>query len=203
MIMVAEVKGIDATPFGHQMVLKHLSDMPLRLSDELNKSLRKRFEYQMAMRSQIEHSLLLMIGTFSQPMPGIFDLETCCLVNVNEAFLPFESVLENELLNALVERRFTKGLRFNLKASTPIATAILHDTATPDGSLSHPAGRRRRRRSRVRNARRQLSRHCGMDLELEGRVASAAASAGSRWPRCRSACRSCADGGGQRGRRHT
>ena len=83
------------------------------------------------MRGQIEHSLLLMIGTFSQPMPGIFDLETCCLVNVNEAFLPFESVLENELLNALVERRFTKGLRFNLKASTPIATAILHDTATP------------------------------------------------------------------------
>ena len=132
MIVVAEVKSIDPTPFGHhQMVLKHMSDMPLRLGDDLNKSLRSRFEYQLAMRAQIEHSMLLMIGTFSQPMPGIFDLETCCLINVNEGFLPFESVLENELLNALFHRRFTKGLRFNLKASTPIASAILHDTPKP------------------------------------------------------------------------
>jgi hypothetical protein len=54
-------------------------------------------------------------------------------MNVTNDFLPFESVFDERMLERLVgeQRRFTKGLRFNLHKSIPIAVAVLTDTATP------------------------------------------------------------------------
>lgn len=48
----------------------------------------------------------------------------------NEHWLPIENELESMLMDALVkqERRFTKGLRYNLPSMRPLATAILTDT---------------------------------------------------------------------------
>ena len=50
---------------------------------------------------------------------------------VSRDWMPFENQFELMLLDALVEngRRFTKGLRYNLGPSTPVATAVLTDTA--------------------------------------------------------------------------
>lgn len=52
---------------------------------------------------------------------------------VSENWIPFETLYEKTVIDALSVsgRRFTKGLRYNLAAGRPLATAVLTDTA-PD-----------------------------------------------------------------------
>src|SRR3546814_8899856 len=51
-------------------------------------------------------------------------------MNVNAQWLPYESTAELELIDLLVaqNRVFTKGLRYNLATSRPLASAVLTDT---------------------------------------------------------------------------
>jgi hypothetical protein len=60
-------------------------------------------------------------------------LAEATLMNVTNDFLPFESVFEERMVERLIgeQRRFTKGLRFNLYKGIPIAVAVLTDTAKP------------------------------------------------------------------------
>jgi hypothetical protein len=134
MLLVGELKDVESARFGHHLIVKHLPDFRLRVSDDLQKRLLKHFKYQIAMDNELRAlagAHLLVIGTFSQPMQGIYDLEEACLVNVTSSFLPFESMQEAQLLQALVGRRFTKALRYNLPSQAPMATAILHDSERP------------------------------------------------------------------------
>jgi hypothetical protein len=54
-------------------------------------------------------------------------------MNVTNDFLPFESLFEHRMIDRLVDqqRRFTKGLRFNLNTRIPIAVTVLTDTEIP------------------------------------------------------------------------
>lgn len=58
-------------------------------------------------------------------------------MNVNEHWLPFESLFEWELLDALhrAQRRFTKGLRYNLPSTKPLASVVLQDTGEVSTAL--------------------------------------------------------------------
>jgi len=140
MLLIAEVKALEPARFGHRLVCKHLPDMPLQVNDDLYRRLTTVFRPQLALWTQLEETHLLLIGVFSQAVPGAYELESACLVNVNAGWLPFESAQEHELLEALAARRFTKGQRYNMPTSRPLASTVLNDTAEPTALYLVPVG---------------------------------------------------------------
>ena len=133
MMVVGEVKELGDARFGKKMVLKHLPDAHFFMNDDLYTRLLKRFEHELALWGGMETSHLLVVGTFGVSGAGVASLEEASLMLVNENWLPYESVDEKMLVDALTaqHRRFVKGLRYNLPSSTPLACAVLSDTANP------------------------------------------------------------------------
>ena len=137
MILLGEVKAIEDARYGKCLVVKHLPDLKLMMSDDLHKHLVSRFTHQLQLWSQLDLSHLLMLATFSRSAHGIYSIEAACLLNVNEHWLPFETLSEWELLAELHrgQRRFTKGLRYNLPSTKPLACAVLQDTGDASTAL--------------------------------------------------------------------
>lgn len=133
MMVVGEVKELGDARFGKKMVIKHLPDAHFFMNDDLYKRMLKRFELELAFWSSTESSHLLAVGTFGVSRAGVASLEEASLMLVSENWIPYESVDEKMLLDALtaLKRRFVKGLRYNLPSSTPLASAVLSDTADP------------------------------------------------------------------------
>lgn len=137
MILLGEVKAIENARFGKCLVVKHMPDTRLLMTDDLHKHLVSRFAHQMQMWSQLEVSHLMVLATISRSAQGVLSVEAACLMNANEHWLPFESLFEWELLDALhrSHRRFTKGLRYNLPSSKPLARVVLQDTGEVSAAL--------------------------------------------------------------------
>lgn len=137
MILLGEVKAIENARFGKCLVVKHMPDTKLLMTDDLHKHLVSRFAHQMQMWSQLEVSHLMVLATISRSAQGVLSVEAACLMNANEHWLPFESLFEWELLDALhrSHRRFTKGLRYNLPSSKPLASVVLQDTGEVSAAL--------------------------------------------------------------------
>lgn len=137
MILVGEMKAIEDARYGKCLVVKHLPDLKLMMSDELHKQLTSRFADQLQLWGQLDASHLLMLATISRSAQGIHVLEAACLMNVNEHWIPFETLFEWELLDALhsAQRRFTKGLRYNLPSKKALACAVLQDTGNVSTAL--------------------------------------------------------------------
>lgn len=137
MILVGEVKVIEDARYGKCLVVKHMPDAKLMMSDDMHRHLSTRFTHQLQLWGQLDASHLLMIATISRSSQGIFSLEAACLMNVNEHWIPFETLFEWELLEALhsSQRRFTKGLRYNLPSTKPLACAVLQDTGDVSTAL--------------------------------------------------------------------
>lgn len=57
-------------------------------------------------------------------------LEETALMCVTEHWIPFESTYEKLVLDALTQqnRRFMKGMRYNLPSTRPLACAVASDT---------------------------------------------------------------------------
>lgn len=137
LILVGEVKAIEDARFGKCLVVKHMPEAKLMLNDDLHKRLTSRFSHQLQLWSQLESSHLVMLATISRSSQGVLSVEAACVMNVNENWIPFESLFEWELLDALHrdQRRFTKGLRYNLPSSKPLACAVLQDTGESTTAL--------------------------------------------------------------------
>jgi hypothetical protein len=137
MIVVGEVKAIEGARYGKCLVVKHMPDLKLTMTDDLHKHLASRFAHQLQLWSQLDASHLLMLATISRSPQGIHALEAVCLMNVNEHWIPFETLFEWELLTTLhgAQRRFTKGLRYNLPSHKPLACAVLQDTGEASTAL--------------------------------------------------------------------
>ena len=129
MIVIGEVKSIEPSRFGHKLYLKHAPDLPLMINEELFKRITKVFSGQLNLWDQLENSHLLMIGTVSRSQEGIYGMETLCVMNVNEHWVPFDNMYELELLDTLhsTDRKFAKGLRYNLRSDEPLASVVLQD----------------------------------------------------------------------------
>lgn len=130
MILLGEVKAIDDARYGKCLVVKHMPETKFMLAEDLHRRLVSRFSHQLQLWSQLDASHLMLLATISRSAQGVLSIEAACLMNTNEHWIPFESLFEWELLGALhqQQRRFTKGLRYNLPSTTPLACAILQDT---------------------------------------------------------------------------
>lgn len=130
MILIGEVKDISPSRYGHKIQIKHLPDFPFMLNEDLHKKIMKKYQPELDLWDTLGETHLLTIATFSVNVGGTAAIEEIALINVNQNWIPFESINEYELLSVLHEkgRRFTKGLRYNMPQTKPIATAALSDT---------------------------------------------------------------------------
>lgn len=130
MMLIGEVKEIGPSRYGYKIVVKHLADCPFMMPEDLHKRMQKRFENELSLWNGIEGTHLMIVATFSVGNTGIPSIEECALMVVNDNWIPFENTFDHTLIDMLTRgnRRFTKGLRYNLSESRPLACAVLTDT---------------------------------------------------------------------------
>ena len=128
---IAEVKDMGAARYGSKLTFKHLADCPFMLADDIYKRMVKRFEVEIGLWTAFEDCHLMAIFVFGVGATGIPTVEALALMLVNEGWLPFESLPEKALIDALAfdHRRFTKCMRYNLSPSRPLANVVVTDSA--------------------------------------------------------------------------
>jgi hypothetical protein len=136
-LLIGEVKLLDEARFGKALIIKHMPDLKLMVTDDMARHLTTRFVQQLQLWGQIESTHLIILGTMSRSAQGIYSLESACLMNVNSQWMPFENAFEWELLEKLhsQSRRFVKGLRYNLPSSKPLASVVVQDTGDASTAL--------------------------------------------------------------------
>lgn len=133
MLLIAEVKDLGDARFGKKLRVKHMSDAPFLLADDLYQRVLRRFEAELLLWSAVESSHLLVAATFRVSSAGWASTEEMTLMLLDEHWLCIDSADEMHLLNALVagRRRFHRTLRYNLTSAAPLAIAVLTDVANP------------------------------------------------------------------------
>ena len=142
MLLIAEVKQIAPARFGYKLVAKQLPDCPLMLSDELHNRIIKIFDDDLSLWNATEGAHLMLIGTFSAGPTGILSLEEVVFMTCNHDWIPIENAYEERLIAALsvANRRFVKGMRYQLASNRPLASVVLSDTEPPFACYVMPPG---------------------------------------------------------------
>ena len=141
-ILIGELKAIEPARFGHKLVIKHMPDTPIYLSEQVYNRINKKFDTELSFFYENESIHLLVISTFLVSASGNPSVDTISLMLVDRNWLPFESIHELEMLERLTtgERHFIKGLRYNLNQNHVIASVLLTDTPEPTAIYLIPAG---------------------------------------------------------------
>lgn len=143
MLAIGEVKEIGPSRYGHKIIFKHLPDCHFMMNDDLHKRLMKRFDVELGLWDALEDSHLIAIGTFSVGTTGIASLEEVALMSVTENWIPFESTFDKMVIDGMTRanRRFMKGMRYNLPSTRPLACLVASDTLPePTGMYILPPG---------------------------------------------------------------
>ena len=135
MILLGEVKDISPARNGHRLIVKHMPDFPFMLDEEFHRRLRARFESELMLWSADGASHLTAIATFGLTPTGLAVIEEMVLMVVSENWIPYESVYEKKLVDALakVQERSVKGLRYNLPPDKPTVAAMVQRQRQPVG----------------------------------------------------------------------
>jgi hypothetical protein len=130
MLCVGELKEISKSRFGHKIVFRHAADCPFMLNDDIYDRLLKRFELEVGLCDAIPDSHLMAICTFAVDHSGVPSVEEIALMAATEQWIPFESAYDKIVIDAMIQanRRFTKGLRYNLASTKPLACLVASDT---------------------------------------------------------------------------
>lgn len=133
MIIVGEIKKFEPARNGYKMLIKHMPDFPFMLDDKLYRKLQTRFENEFALSDADEDSHLLAIATFGLTSAGLALVEEMAVMVATENWVPYESIYEKKLLDALAGRRerSIKGLRYALRSQAPIASVVLQTQPRP------------------------------------------------------------------------
>lgn len=129
LLMVAEVKDITPTRYGHKAVFKHLPDQAFALDDMLYRRLGRSFEHELTLWGTEPDLHLIMIATFrvdEAGTPGIVELS---LMLTTAQWLPVDDGWDRQLVGALVRqgRSFVKSLRYNVTSTQALVCAYLLD----------------------------------------------------------------------------
>lgn len=142
MLLLAEVKEIVPSRYGFKIVAKQVPDRHFMMDGGFHKRLAKRFEHELALWGAHDDLRLIVLGTFSLGDTGVARVEEVTLMLANQHWVPLDNASELDLLRRLggQARRYTKGLRYNLSQRTPLASAVLTDTAEPTALYLVPPG---------------------------------------------------------------
>jgi hypothetical protein len=129
MLMIAEVKEITPTRFGHKAVIKHIPEQAFMLDEQLYRRMGRRFASVLSLWSTCEDLHMVIIATFSVTDAGIPNVMELFLMPVTQHWLPIASAFEKQLVDRLASdnRSFVKGLRYDLASSSSSASATLTD----------------------------------------------------------------------------
>jgi hypothetical protein len=133
MLLIGEVKELSAARHGFKTVVKHAPDLSFMIDEHLFRQLERKFAQQLGLWSATDDIRMVVIATFSTAGSGVPLLAELSLMPTTRDWLPVESIFENLLIGRLVaeERRFLKGLRYDLRSDVPIAAATLTDCGVP------------------------------------------------------------------------
>ena len=136
MLMVAEVKEIAPSRYGHSALLKHIPDQAFTLDEALYRRLGHCFERELSLWGTEVDLHLIMMATFRLDEAGAPAIVEMTLMLTTAQWLPLEDAWERQLINALVRkgRSFIKGLRYNSPPDQALVTASLLDC----GAAPHP-----------------------------------------------------------------
>jgi hypothetical protein len=141
MVLIGEAKGFESARSGQKLIIKHMPGFPFIVADGLYRRLQARFERELSLHAVDDDSHLIAIATFGLNPAGLALVEEAALMVVNENWIPYESVQEKRLVDALARMRekSVKGLRYNLKDDQPIANVLLHRRDGPAALYIVPA----------------------------------------------------------------
>ena len=132
-LLVGEVKSIEPSRYGYKMVIKHMPEKPIFLSESVHKKISKYFANELSIFEELESIHLMVISTFLTTPSNNLQVDTMSLMLVDRNWVPFESIDDLELVERLTsnQRSFIKGMRYNLPASELIASILMTDTEHP------------------------------------------------------------------------
>lgn len=132
MLMIAEVKEIGPSRYGHTAILKHIPDAAFALDKTLYQRMGRCFERVLSLWGTEADLHLIMMATFRLGEAGAPAIVQMTLMPTTAQWLPVEDAWERQLINALVRsgRNFIKGLRYNSPPTHPLASASLLDCQT-------------------------------------------------------------------------
>lgn len=130
MVMIGEAKEIVPSRYGHKLVIKHVPDCHFMLNDDITKRMEKRFASELELWRAVEDMHMMAIATFGLSKTGVATVEELSLMAVTANWIPFDSMYESQLLDAMTreQRRFVKGLRYQLSSKLPLASLVASDT---------------------------------------------------------------------------
>lgn len=133
MLMIAEVKEIMPARYGFRAVIRHVPDQAFALDEQLYRQLDPHFETELALWGAAEDIHLMMIATFGVGATGVPAITELSLMAVTRQWLPVEDGFDRQLVEQLVRdgRSFVKGLRYNLRPASALASATLTDCGAP------------------------------------------------------------------------
>lgn len=130
MLLIGEVKEFNPARIGQKMVIKHAPGFDFLLQEDLCDRLEKKYVTYLDLWKTFEETRLMVIATFGLNSANMPLVEEMTLMPVTDTWIPFETVHEKDLIKELVahNRRFTKGLRYNMGSAQPMASLVLSDT---------------------------------------------------------------------------
>jgi hypothetical protein len=127
MLLVGEVKDFATARSGRRIIIKHMPDFPLMLEDSSFRRLQARYKAAFELWEANQALHLIAIATFGAAASGVVSVEEIALMTATEQWIPIESVYEERLVQRLarLSLKSVKGLRFDLPANVPVASATL------------------------------------------------------------------------------
>jgi hypothetical protein len=129
LLMVAEVKEIVPTRYGHRAVIKHLPDQAFALDHALYRRLGRSFKRELTLWGMEPDLHLLMVATIRVDEAGTPCIMEVSVMLTTSQWLPVDDGWDQQLVEALVRqgRSFIKGLRYNNQGDQGLVCASLLD----------------------------------------------------------------------------
>ena len=127
MLLIAELKEIGPSHFGHKAVIKHMPDQALAIDRQLYARITRCFEDQLALWSSSESIRMITAATFELSEAGLPAITQMSLMPVTAQWLPVDDTFEHQLLGKLVreQRCFARCLLYNMPTGSSVPMALL------------------------------------------------------------------------------
>jgi hypothetical protein len=133
LLVIGEAKAIEATTYGHRLLVRHLSGAPIYLDDQVHTRL---FHEHLAAVELIEGGTTrhpMVIAAVTITAQGHARARDVALIKTTPEWLPYRGGLERRILAEAIEqrRRFTVTSCRPPSADGPVSSLVLTDTAQP------------------------------------------------------------------------
>ncbi len=129
-IILAEFKGMEPSQYGRRLILKHMPDFSIFMSEELGMKFDSKMGDKIRLVEASQDSHLIVIATFS--VNGSYaEVSEIAIMPVTGQWVPFEHDREFDVISMLSTRNFIKCMKYNMGSAAPIANVLLTDTEPP------------------------------------------------------------------------